>query len=87
MKQTRLMTRAAAAVLLCALLPGAAGCDPELAGEVATVSAAYLGELVTVLTSGLLHEALGLEDSASSTDHAHEDEHTHDAAPLHDHEH
>ena len=87
MKRTRLMTMAATAVLLCALLPGAAGCDRELAGEVATVSAAYFGELVTVLASGLLHEALGVEDSASSAEHAHEDEHTHDAEPLHDHEH
>ena len=81
MKRTSMTTTAALVLLLCGFLAGIAGCDREAAGEVATLSGAYLGNVVSVLTTECLHDALGIENSGSA------DEHTHDAEPLHDHEH
>jgi hypothetical protein len=58
-----------------------------VAGEVATLSGTYLGDVVTVVATGYLHGALGTESSGSAEDPAHEEEHSHAAIPLHDHEH
>jgi len=66
---------------------GPAGCDRDVSGEVMTLSGAYLGDVVTVVATGYLLDALGIEGSASTDDQIHEDEHSHAAEPLHDHEH
>ena len=81
MKRTTLTTATVPVVLLCSLLFVAGGCDREVAGQVATLSGAYLGDVVAALATGGLHDALGVEDGAAN------DEHSHDAVPLHDHEH
>ena|GEM_PF-5285579 len=81
MKRTTLTTAAVPAVLLCSLLFVAGGCDREVAGQIATLSSAYLGDIVAAVATGCLHDALGVEDGAAH------DENSHDAVPLHDHEH
>ena len=87
MKRTSLITMAALLLLVWSLLPATLGCDREVAGEVATLSSTYLGDVVTVVATGYLLDALGIEDSGFTDDHTHEDEHSHEAEPLHDHEH
>lgn len=87
MKRTSLTTMAALLLLLCGLLPTALGCDRDVAGEVVTLSGAYLGDVITVLATGYLHDALGIEAGGSADGHTHDDEHSHEAEPLHDHEH
>ena len=81
MKRTSLATMAALLLLLGGLFPATLGCDREAAGEVVTLSGAYLGDVVSALATGYLHDALGIEDSGATGEHAHE------AEPLHDHEH
>ena len=81
MKRISVMARAAAVVLPCGLLFGTVGCDREVADEVAMVSGAYLGEVVSVLATAYLLEAFGAETADSH------DELAHDTEPLHDHEH
>ena len=84
----RIATMAAALVLpLYVSVLGGAGCTGEVAGQLATLSGAYLGDVVTVVVTGCLQDALGIEADGSTEDHAHEDEHSHDAEPLHEHEH
>ena len=87
MKRTTIPTAGAKVTLLCGLVSGVAGCNHELAAQVATWSSAYLGDVVTVLANSYLHDALGIEAAGSADEHAHGDEHSHDADPLHDHEH
>ena len=81
MKRTRLTKRIAAALLACGFAFSATGCDRDVASQVATVSAAYLGDLVTLLTTEYWHAALGVEDGDTH------DEHSHDEESLHNHEH
>ena len=73
-------------ILLCAVLSGVGGCNREVAGAVATLSGTYLGDVVTVVATGHLHDALGIEGSGSADESA-EDEHSHAAEALHDHKH
>jgi organic radical activating enzyme len=58
-----------------------AGCDEDIAGEVATLSGGYVGDVVSVLATRCLQDALGVEAADSES----ADEHTSEA--LHDHEH
>ena len=81
MKRTSLTTSAALLLLLGGLLPATLGCDRDVAGEVATLSGAYLGDVVSALATSCLHDALGIEDGGAAGEHSHE------AEPLHDHEH
>ena len=87
MKRTSLTMMAALILFLCSVLPAALGCDRKVTGDVAMLSGTYLGDVVTVLATGYLHDALGIEDSGSVDEHAHDDEHSHEAEPLHHHEH
>ena len=87
MTRTRLLPTVARIVLVCLLLPSSAGCDLELAGEVATISGSYVGDVVTVLVTGYLYDLLGIEGDATADAHSNEDGHSHDAEPLHEHEH
>ncbi|UCG15095.1 MAG: hypothetical protein JSV19_07330 [Phycisphaerales bacterium] len=80
MKRVDVATMVAAVVVLSGLLFGTAGCDREMADEVAIVSGAYLGEMVSLLATAYLEEAFGAE---STDDH---DELSHDTGPLNDHE-
>ena len=75
------------AMLACSLLFGVVGCDHEAAGQLATLSGTYVGDLVTVLVTGYLQDAWGVEGAASLGDDVHDDGHTHETGPLHDHEH
>lgn len=81
MKRTTFAAVTVPAVLLCSLLFVAGGCSREAVGQVATLSGAYLGDVVATLATGCLHDALGVEDGGLN------DEHAHDAGALHDHEH
>ena len=87
MKQRSLTAMAALVLFVGGFLPGVAGCDREVAGQVATFSGAYVGDVVTVAVTGYLYDALGIEDSGSLDEHSDEGEHSHEAEPLHDHEH
>jgi len=87
MKRTSLTTMVMHAVLLCILLSGLAGCNHEVAGEVATLSGAYLDDVVSTLATSYLRDTLGIEAGGSVAEHTHDDEHSHEAGPLHDHEH
>ena len=73
-------------ILLCAVLSGLGGCNRDVTGEVATLSGTFLGDVVAVVATGYLHNALGIESSGSADESA-EDEHSHAAEALHDHEH
>ena len=87
MKRTSSTTMAALLLLVCSLLPATLGCDREVAGEVATLSSAYLGDVVSTLATSYLYDALGIEANGSAEEHSHDDEHSHEAESLHDHEH
>ena len=81
MKRTFSTRATSQLVLLCAVLSGSAGCNHEVVGQVAALSGAYVGDIVTVAVTGYLNDALGIEGGGSV------DEHSHEAEPLHDHEH
>ncbi len=87
MKRTHLTTMAALLVILCGLWPAGLGCNQETAGEVVTLSGAYLGDVVSALTTSCLRDALGIEDGGLAEEHTDDDGHAHEAEPLHDHEH
>ena len=77
-------------VLLSSCSLVAVGCNREVTGQVAEVSAAYLGNVISVLTTGYLLEAWGVEttdEHAHEDTHSEDDGHSHDAEPLHEHEH
>ena len=87
MKRTSFQTISAIILLPCAVLFGAAGCNLDVPGDIAALSGAYLEDVVSVVVTGCLHDALGIEDGGSHDEHADDDGHSHDAEPLHDHEH
>ncbi|UCE61049.1 MAG: hypothetical protein JSU63_04715 [Phycisphaerales bacterium] len=87
MNRLRVKMTVAQVLLLCALLSGIMGCNHDVASKIATLSGAYVGDLVTVLATDYLNDVLRVEDSESTDEHVHEDEHSHEAQPLHDHEH
>ncbi len=87
MKRNSFPTTSVMILLLGSFLFGAVGCNLEVAGDIAALSGAYLGDVVTVVVTGCLHDALGIEDGGSHDEHADDDGHSHDAEPLHDHEH
>ncbi len=87
MKLTRSVSTGAKAVVVCILMLGAGGCDQDVAGELATLSGAYLGDVVAVVVTASLSGALDVDGGASPDEHADAEEHSHDAEPLHDHEH
>ena len=72
-------------VLLACWPLAAAGCNREVIGEVAALSGAYLGDVVTVVATGYLMDAVGIENHGDALEH--DEEHSHDAEPLHNHEH
>ncbi len=87
MKKTVSTTIAIRIVVVFGLLFGMAGCDHMVAGELATLSGAYVGDVVTSVVTGGLHALLGLAISDSSDEHADEHEHEDDSGGLHDHDH
>ena len=72
-------------VLLAVLALTVGGCDDDIAADLADLSGAYMGDVVTMAVTAYLYDALGVEDGGSHDEHA--DEHDHEAEPLHDHEH
>ena len=75
-------------LLLCLPLGGATGCDRETAAQVAVLSGAYLGDVVSTVTTQYWLDLLGVEANAAAHDHEHDEAgHSHDAEPMHDHEH
>jgi len=87
MKRIPASTESVKVALLCGLASGVAGCNHEVAGQVATLSSAYLGEVVTVVTTSYLHDLGGIEAAEAAGEHTNGDEHSHNADPLHEHEH
>ena len=85
MKSANQARRAVAIALLGACLLAGAGCDEQLTGELVTLSGSYLGDVVSVVVTHCLQDALGIEAADSQTEDEHE--HEHDAGALHDHEH
>ena len=81
------ITIAASLALSGVLALGTAGCDREVAGELATLSGVYLGDMVTALATGCMRDDWGIEDGGAHDEHTEHDGHSHEAAPLHDHEH
>ena len=79
MKRMSRARRTVAALLLGGGLLVGAGCDQHVAGEMATLSGSYLGNVVTVVVTRYLQTALGLDAAADAPAHSEE--------PLHDHEH
>jgi hypothetical protein len=73
--------RAVALLLLGACLLAGPGCEEQLAGELVTLSADYLGDVVSATVASCLESALGIDAATAEEDHAH------DAGALHDHEH
>ena len=59
------------------------GCDGEWTAELAALSGAFLGDVVSSTTTWYLQRAWGVDGDAEALG----DAHSHDAAPLHDHEH
>ena len=62
----------------CILLVSA-GCDHDVASELVTLSAAYIGDVASVVTTDCLADMMGVELDAV--------EHEQDAELLHEHEH
>ena len=87
MKRDRYKGNAAIVMLLYGLASGIAGCDRDVAGQVAALSSAYLGDVVNTVVAAYLYGRLDLENGVSGDLHAHDSEHSHDAEPMHDHEH
>jgi len=83
MRKTYPKTIALRIVFVFGLLFGVAGCDRTVAGELATLSGAYIGDVVTSVVTGGLYHLLSLEDDDSSDEH----EDPHDSDALHDHDH
>ena len=77
--------RTIACIMLVCWPLAASGCNDEVIGEVASLSGAYLGDVVTVVATGCLLDALGIEDHGGALEH--DEEHSHNAEPLHEHEH
>ena len=84
MKHRSRMNTAGLTVVLCALGLAVGGCNREAAAEIALLSSAYLGDVVTALSTACLQEAWGIEIADA---HAHDEEHSHAAVPLYDHDH
>ena len=77
-------------VLLGGLPMATTGCDRELAGEIATLTGTFLGDVAAITTTSYLLDAIGIEENPDVSGHEHEGEdheHSHSAEPLHDHEH
>jgi hypothetical protein len=72
---------------LAALALAFGGCDEDIAADLADLSGAFMGEVVSVTVTACLYDALGIEDAAAHDEHAAEEAHAHNAQPLHDHEH
>jgi len=72
-------------ILLSCVPLAAVGCDREVIGEVASLSGAYLGDVVTVVATGYLMDAVGIENLGDALEH--DEEHSHNTETLHNHEH
>ena len=70
-------------MLLSTYLLAGAGCDDQLADELATLSGNYIGDVASTVAVHWWEDALGIEATHSETGDTHE----HEATPLHDHEH
>ncbi len=81
MNRTRVTKAVAQVALLCAIFSGITGCNHDVAGQVATLSGAYAGDIVTVLATDYLNDVFGVEHSDSAGGDSH------DAESLHEHEH
>lgn len=76
MKETRCVKAIVAVVVLMGLLFASTGCDQELLGEVAALSASYAGGVVEAATGYLLQNAWSVERADEG-----------DSTALHEHEH
>lgn len=61
------------------------GCSEEMLHELETVSSVYLSDVVSIVATGCLSEAMDIEPADDG--HGDAGEHSHDSLPLHDHEH
>jgi hypothetical protein len=86
MKRTYGVRIIVVALLLTGLSLPSVGCDQELAGQVASLSGGFLGDVVAVAATRYLEMAWGVE-VAGGAHEAEEESHDHDAEALHDHEH
>ena len=82
MKQTIRPRAITAVALLVGLPPAGLGCNEDVATELAQVAGNCLGEVVTVVATGYLQDALDLDDANGEND-AGDGENR----PMHDHEH
>ncbi len=55
-----------------------------MAGELAALTGAYWGDVVTVSTTGYLFDVIGVKHESDTHEH---DQHSHAAHPLHEHKH
>jgi len=85
MKRMDQAGRAVAVMLLGACLLAGTGCDQQVTGQLVTLSGSYLGDVVSVVVTHCLQNALGI--AAADSQPGDEHEHEHDAGALHDHEH
>jgi len=81
MKRINSHRRCVLAILSFCFLFATAGCEREVAAELAAISGSCLGDVVAVAVTSYLQDALGVEAPDD------EDTHSHDAEPMHDHEH
>ena len=85
MRRMSRMRRAVWALLLGTCLLAGVGCDEQLTSELAALSGSYLGDVVSVVVTECLQDALGV--GAVGDGDADGDDHAHDAGALHEHEH
>ena len=85
MKRSRSIIIPGLVCLWVGVVSGNAGCNVDVAGELAAASGSYLGEVVTVIATNSLQQAWGV--GGDSAEEEESDEHSHDEEALHDHEH
>ena len=83
-RMTRIIVGVLSVPVLCLSFGGAAGCDRETTAQLAVLSGAYLGDMVTAVSTQYWLDRLGVE---GATDALAEGGHSHDVEPMHDHEH
>ena len=83
-RTTRIIVCVLSVPMLCLSFGGMAGCDRETTAQLVVLSGAYLGDIVTTVSTQYWLDQLGVE---GETDAVAEGGHSHDTEPMHDHEH
>ena len=86
MKVMNRLKASIAVVLLGCVLPAGVGCDSNVVSELAEITAAYLGDVVSTVAAGYLEAAWDVEATGAEHDHENGHDHAHDAGPLHEYE-